>query len=532
MKRIIFVFIFTVFFLNLSSSEVFSSPSQNKNIFVEVAGPPIIAVNIPIQGTYYQNDSINLIVKSNSLNLLYSIDNGINATYLGNNLNTSLHVAQGNHVLRVFGNNSYGMTEKTVNFAVDLFIYNITYNNFIGPERGYSTDFKVLTFEEIQNFSGITLENIKFGKINFIENINITNDYNVSDRKTDIDNNIIITQNTIELKKEKLPNFDKKAILFFYNLSFLKPKILKNNLECLETECLVNYYVGGNLSFNVSGFSTYSVVEELTQIETGSDNAGSGSSSSVNGNVKKPNFEIDKKELKVKLKQGEIKKEIIEITNKENRTLKIKINSSFSETILDLKEKEVTLGPNEKNKYELEFKAYENTPPEMYIGEIKFESLGVEKKVLGVVEIGSRESLFDIKIEIVDADLKIYPGDKLKAIISLINLGEKNRADAEIVYKVINDKGEVVGENKETVAVETQSSFSREFEIPAQVREGVYILSASIEYEGKKGFASQNFEVVGENKKYELFLEMLIFLSLIVIIIFITLKNRKNSRFT
>lgn len=68
------------------------------------------------------------------------------------------------------------------------------------------------------------------------------------------------------------------AVIEFYGVSFTTPKMLKNGADC-GSDCSVNYYVsGGNYSVNVTGFSTYEVVEGYVALTTTRSTSGSSTS--------------------------------------------------------------------------------------------------------------------------------------------------------------------------------------------------------------------------------------------------------------
>jgi len=88
-----------------------------------------------------------------------------------------------------------------------------------------------------------------------------------------------ISDNLIEINSTILSALNKPAVLTLYNLQFTNPRILRNGILCPESICVKLNYNGGNLIFNVTGFTYYSA-EETPGGETG---GGGGSSSGGGG---------------------------------------------------------------------------------------------------------------------------------------------------------------------------------------------------------------------------------------------------------
>jgi len=113
---------------------------------------------------------------------------------------------------------------------------------------GQTTD---LTGMDIENVANFVLENIRFGLINFSEVINLSG-------VVDIDSYVTISHNNVTIDSSAALPLNKSAQLTLYNLSFENPIILKDGVAC--SDCNILSY-NGNLTFSVSGFSSYSASE-------------------------------------------------------------------------------------------------------------------------------------------------------------------------------------------------------------------------------------------------------------------------------
>jgi len=183
---------------------------------------------------------------------------GDNETITGN---TTFDVSsQGSHTLYLYANNSNGETAKNVTFSVDINKFAVIYDEF--KDEGESTDFNQSSYEDLQNLSNVVLENTDYGKIQFNEAINVTNDANVSDNEIDLDTHTNISDNRIEINSTALPNFNTSATLYLYNLTLSSPvRILRDGSVCSSAICTQQSYTGGTLIFNVTQFTVYSAEE-------------------------------------------------------------------------------------------------------------------------------------------------------------------------------------------------------------------------------------------------------------------------------
>ena len=112
---------------------------------------------------------------------------------------------------------------------------------------GETTDLsQVNDTSDIENF---TVENIEDGKIKFTQNVNLSGGVNL--------NNLInLSNNFISVNTITEPRLNKSATLFFYNLTYKQtPIIIRDGEIC--SDCKIESYQQGNLTFNVTHFTNY-----------------------------------------------------------------------------------------------------------------------------------------------------------------------------------------------------------------------------------------------------------------------------------
>jgi len=491
--------------------------SSDLAISISIVGGPSLTILNPENKTYLNNESLSInFTASGEETVWYNFDKTANTTITSS---IFFNISQGSHTLYMFANNTDGNeTAKNVTFSVNSTKFIISYNEYANSNKGKSTDFNASTYEDIQNLSNIVLENTGAGKINFNVAINVTNDLDLTDNKVDLDIHVNISSNRIELNSTALPNFNKSATLYLYNLTFSTPRILRDGAVCPSSICTQNSYSGNTLSFNVTSFTVYSSEETPTDAgDTGGGGTGGGG-----GGL---SFTVSVDEIIISLKQGEIKTEEITIKNQVNSRLSFSVISDMGEFVKIIEEN-FELGPKEEKTIFIDFIAKENTIPELYLGNLFIET-GEEKREIPItIEVESADALFDIKVEIPKEFRIIKPGDVLPVAVSIFNIKGPEPVDVEITYQIRDFKNEVLLENKETFTVEEKKNFIRNFKIPNNAKEGAYILYTTIVYNEKTASSTAQFIIA-----ISLIRNILIFLFIIILMIIIIILYNTEKYF-
>ena len=100
----------------------------------------------------------------------YSLNYGQNITVTGW---INLSLSEGSHVLNFYANNTIGSINDTerVYFTVNnTFGYNVSYSQY----SGNTTNFNSFSESDFHNITNFTLERSIFGKMRFLENINMS----------------------------------------------------------------------------------------------------------------------------------------------------------------------------------------------------------------------------------------------------------------------------------------------------------------------------------------------------------------------
>ena len=437
-----------------------------------------------------------------------------------------LDVLEGEHVLNIYANNSYGVVRENVSFVVDLDIFEIDFLKWVG--LGGSTNFYGYSYEEIQSLSGIIFEN-EYGKIYFDKKINLVEDNDSSDNFTDLSSNVDISNSRIELKSGELPNFNKEATLWFYNLSFSNPRVLRDSVVCSSDFCLIKSYSGGILEVLVDGFSVYSVEETPKSEVPSSSGGGGGGGGRVDKIERVYNFSLDKSEFKILLKQGDVKSEDLFITNVGNQIMNFSISGSEILNMIRVDNNSFSLYPLKSKRIFLDFFAREDVSPELYLGKIIVSSDDYRKEVFVAIEVVSKEALFDVDVNILEESKEIFLGGELLANLEIFNFGEQGRVDVELEYVVKDNLGNELFSESEMVAVETRANLFKSFRIPEDLGFGDYVLYARVLY-GEEVASSSEWFVIRERSFFEenfFYILGVLFFFILFVIVFLKKKKKK-----
>ena len=507
-----------------------TSQKISMSIFIQTTAP-FIQILSPKNNTYLKNESILLnYTVTDGDSVWYNLDNSENITI---NSWAYLNASQGQHTLYIFSNKSENITSTNITFTLDSNKFIILFNNYEGIDKGISTNFMDYSYEEIQNIDNVLLENTNYGKIKFDEPINLTDDRINTDNILDIDSNVEISQNDITVNSTELPNFNKSATLWLYNLSFTNPRILKDGQMCPSSICIIESYSGGNLKFNVTHFTSYSAEETPSNHVNPPSSGGSTSPSKeiiqpVQPGETVENITIISKEINVSLKQGQKTSENIYIVNNYPQNMKIKINLSAVQKFVTASETEFELPYGEMKMITFNFSVDENTPPDNYVGNIYLETPGKTYEVLTSIDVDSKDSLFDVSLKLDQTKLPVSQGGSIFFTTRISNLGAKTGVNIGIKYTIKDSNGKIVFEGQGTDVIDTFLEKKGKIKLPKNIAPGKYVLSARVDYEGKTAISSASFEV--QKRKLATWQKILIAVIILFGILIILWKIGKKEK--
>ncbi len=497
---LIIVLSFSVLSIKITGETVTGkAASRPTNISISIL-PAVPTLNLikPRNETYLTNTSIPLQYEvSNAEKGWYNLEGGENITITSLTSPIYFNTSQGSHTLYLYANNTAGETTKNITFTVNSTRFIIIDDEYEKEEdeyedkgemrrnekKGSSTEFLDYTYEEIQNLTGITLEN-DYGKIFFNRAINITNDSLPTDNILNLNNNTNISLNRIELNSTALPNFNTSAILWLYNLTFSNPRILRNGEVCPSTICIKESYSSGILKFNVTSFSVYSAEETPVTLPAAPPTGGGGG--------RGIGFEVTPKKIEVRMKQGKVFKTILKIKNLGKSPQNFTINKAGLEDFLIIKEKEIILNPGEEKEINLIFIA---STASTHTGKLIISIKGAKKEIPILLEVKSRILLFDVILKIPPKYKNIQANESLTFDVRIFDLGEMGKTNLSLEYYIKDFEGGTIVKEKENITIETQVSFSKTLRLPKDIPDGQYLAGVDVKYDISLSTASDTFNV-------------------------------------
>ncbi len=232
-------------------------------------------------------------------------------------------------------------------------------------------------------------------------------------------------------------------------------------------------------------------------------------------------FEADNVLLKLTVKQGELVSKSIKITNSGSVEKEFEISSNLDFALIE--EKKFILGSKESKSLAINFETKDKAPG-VYVGYVKILS-GKEELIMPVIiEIETKEVLFDSSINIPIEYNNIYPRGEMiveNKIFDLENIGPKN---IEVQYIIRDFNGKTIFSEQENIAVKNQISDMKTIFIPEGVDNGNYVFITVVKYQDSVGASSYFFKIKKEKSSIIwqnwAYLATIAFLSLLVIFFF------------
>lgn len=162
-------------------------------------------------------------------------------------------------------------------------------------------------------------------------------------------------------------------------------------------------------------------------------------------------------------------------------------------------------------------------------GMILFRTRNYEYKLPVVINVKSKNFLFDASISVLEQFKRVFADSPIRAQVNLFQIGQNESVDVLATYVIKDYLGNVYLEEKETFAVLKEKSYVREFSALG-LAPGRYILGLEIVYPGAFATASSGFEVLrGKTNWSKIIWTALAILAVLLFIWTITHGKRKKT---
>ncbi|MDD5023380.1 MAG: hypothetical protein PHU63_04390 [Candidatus ainarchaeum sp.] len=252
--------------------------------------------------------------------------------------------------------------------------------------------------------------------------------------------------------------------------------------------------------------------------------SGGGGGGGDGGGATTSNLEVTPEEINLNLAINTNVKQIITVKNKGTSPITISISQTELQGMVIFSENSLTLAVGETKTFYVAFVASDETG--IFTGYINVGSVRVPVSL----NVKTKLLLFDSNIVVLNPDYRVSQSSDLRTRVTLLPMGDPERLDVTLNYVIKDYNGKIYLTQSETVLVEKQINFRRNFGT-GSLPLGKYIVGLELVYPGGVAPSSAHFEVV--QKTAGDFFSSLIFILLIAIIlvsIFIVLLLIKRKR--
>lgn len=305
---------------------------------------------------------------------------------------------------------------------------------------------------------------------------------------------------------------------------------------------VMHFYAYDEMDLNASSNNVTITVNAAGAGAGTGGGGGGGGGGGVSAKAQDP-FSLEPELIEVRMRHGEAQVKSFSIKNNLKTFTKILLDLRSIHEFLLLERgiitkplEEFSLSPFQKQNIELTFFADESMKPDAYLRRILIKSGTTSKELPVIVEIISRDIIFDVSLKIPESHKTILPGVNIPADIKITRVQGGELADLLLELSVRDFNGNIISNKSGYVSKKDDFSFREELPIPLSASAGKYVFIAKVTHKGKTAVASDTFDVVLEKKKdYTIYLLaaallMLMILGFVVHRLSVLLKTRKVSQ--
>ena len=222
--------------------------------------------------------------------------------------------------------------------------------------------------------------------------------------------------------------------------------------------------------------------------------------------VQETDFDIDQILLKVLVKSNEFIEKQVRIMNTGSKQEGINVEISGLSDIIKIDSSSFTIKPGQTKVVSLNLSSYIEEQkieqqPGVYVGKLIVKSQKASKEIPIVVEIETKNVLFDMNLNPVAIERKVNQGSDTTIEVRLFNLQSIESSNVDVEYFVKDVNGNTIVTESESVVVKTQASFFKTVSIPKNLKPGSYTFASEAKFGNSVGTASYLFEVVGPEQE-------------------------------
>jgi hypothetical protein len=176
-----------------------------------------------------------------------------------------------------------------------------------------------------------------------------------------------------------------------------------------------------------------------------------------------PDFEVDQILLKVLIRSNEFIEKQIRVMNTGGGASTISVEILGLYDLVKIDSESFTIRPGQTKVVNLNFSSYIadqriEQEPGVFVGKLIVNSEKGVKDIPAILEIESKNVLFDMNLNPVAIDRKVKQGNDITIELRLFNLNSIDSENVEVEYFVKDINGNTIVTESETVVVKTQAS--------------------------------------------------------------------------
>ncbi|MEK6946055.1 MAG: hypothetical protein AABX32_00455, partial [Nanoarchaeota archaeon] len=200
-----------------------------------------------------------------------------------------------------------------------------------------------------------------------------------------------------------------------------------------------------------------------------------------------PNFDVDQILLKVLVRSGDYLEKQIRVMNTGNEPTTINLEIPGIADIVSADSNYFNLKPGQTKIVTLNFSSVVpnqkiEQQPGIYVGKLVLKSEKAAREVPIVVEIETKDVLFDMNLNPVAIERRVKQGEDTTIEVKVFNLETIDSVNVDVEYFVKDMNGNTIVTESETVVVKSQASFFKTISIPKNLNPGAYVFAAKAKF--------------------------------------------------
>ncbi|MEK6894136.1 MAG: hypothetical protein AABX10_01605 [Nanoarchaeota archaeon] len=241
-----------------------------------------------------------------------------------------------------------------------------------------------------------------------------------------------------------------------------------------------------------NGAETCSICEEdcgVCSVSTTGTSSGGGSGGGAYSAT--PDFTVSETNFNLKIVSGESETSEIILENIGSEILNISVRVTGIENYIVFNTNYISLNPGQRVPLRFTVNAPE---PGIYAGKILLSYQGITREVLVLLNVVSEGVLFDATVTVPDLYRVLREGQRLPALIELLEIGGETGVDVTMNYIIKDFDGNVRYTESETFYVQGAKSYSKRFSTSG-LEPGDYVLGVELIYIGGFATSTAHFKI-------------------------------------